>query len=168
MTTILAVDPSIRNVGWAIHIYDKERKISDWNGGCLSFPEDQSIQSLSFNVCMLLDGLLKKYGYFSEPTLPSVLIVEKATFMSGTKGHIAAQKGYTLDLAFIAGYIVSHFRVNRFHPVIKLYTPQDWKGNVPKSATLAKYKRYFPGIKPPKTDHEVDAKMMIVHYLESL
>ncbi len=156
MKTILAIDPSINHVGWASY------RSEVWQGGTydMNINKQSRIPSLISN-CYLLAKFLKDRNQTLD-----LLIVEKPTFMSSAKGQIASQRGYTLDLAFINGYIISHFTQNYFNPVVIEYTPQQWKGTVPKSATLAKFKRLFPTIDANKlTDHEIDARMIIQHYL---
>lgn len=157
MKTILAIDPSIRHVGWAFHQY--EYIIPKWDGGVLEFKENYEIDFIAYSICQKLKDKLQHIQ-------PDIIITEKPSFMSSAKGQIAAQQGYTLDLAFLNGYIISYFRKTLYIPKIIQYTPQQWKGQVPKSATLAKFKREFPQINADKlTDHEIDARMMIHHYL---
>lgn len=151
----LAIDPSINNVGWAGY------KDGLFTGGTIDLSE---WDSLPYKSDYLIRQLLKMK--------PHTVIYEEATFQASAKGKIAAQKGYIINLGFIAGYVAGALHL---HPAdIYGYTPMQWKGSVPKSATYAKYRRYINLEKikysqayhnQEPTEHEIDATMLLVHHL---
>lgn len=144
---ILAIDPSINYVGWAY--YDTE--LDEWEGGSI-FLKVGNLHTRSVEICHQLNRFK-----------PTQFVYEKPTFMASTKGRVAAQKGYTIDLAFICGYVAARSMVNPFD--IFGYTPVQWKGNVPKRATEAKYFRHFTRRTPPPSEHEIDATMLLWEHL---
>lgn len=90
--------------------------------------------------------------------LPDVLVIEYPQWEGSERGAIASQKGYTLNLAFLAGYIGGYYAL----PFTKKYfpTPRDWKGNMPKSATVHRVQKYFGTLQI--SEHEMDAVGLIL------
>lgn len=147
MQYLIAIDPSINNLGFAdLQI----GQFQTWNA-FLCQPEG-SLQNRTKSILRKLRARLADTGL-----KPDNLIMEMPTFMTGSKGLIAAQKGYTIDLAYIIGAIQGMLDLSPLN--VFLYTPQQWKGQKPKSATKAQHKRIF-GFDLPSQD-ECDAKMML-------
>lgn len=146
---ILAIDPSVNHVGWAIH----DTTTRQWEGGSIDLLKGGNIHLKCREICIHLNRF-KPFDQF---------VYEKPTFMASTKGRIAAQKGYTMDLAFICGFVAASFGIDPFD--IFGYTPMKWKGNVPKRATEAKYYRHFERELPPPSEHQIDATMLLHYHL---
>jgi hypothetical protein len=87
-------------------------------------------------------------------------------FFSGQKGALTAAQNYTIDLAGIVGFLAGAFGCGE----IKLYTPNQWKGSVPKSVTKRKFIRLY-GEQANKvlrrgiTDDALDAIMIAQHWM---
>lgn len=146
---LLSLDPSVNDVGWAYH----DTELNEWEGGSIHL-KGGNLHLRCAEICTHLNRFI-----------PDQFIYEKPTFMASIKGRVAAQKGYTIDLAFICGYVAARFGVNPFD--IIGYTPNQWKGNVPKRATEAKYYRHFSRTGSPPSDHEVDATMLLWEHLNN-
>ncbi len=152
---ILAVDPSVRNIGWALH----DTSEGKWEGGTISFNRGPIL-----DTCQILAAKLQSI-IRNIPRL-DVMITEQPVFFGSAKGRIAAMKGFTLDLAFVNGYLIAHFRSQHRGLRVKQFRPADWKGMVHKKATEAKYIRTFPDRRLP-SEHEIDATMMLYHYIQT-
>jgi hypothetical protein len=150
---ILAIDPSINNVGLALYNTETGKLITR----VLHPPKLQRQYLLSW-IC----NQIQCVEFFKNI---NTLVIEYPTFQNSAKGRIAAQKGYTLDLAYIAGYISAECKLKP--SCIHLPTPQQWKGNLPKAAVGRRFQRRF-GIDPETiTDHEYEAAMMIAWCMDS-
>lgn len=151
---LLAIDPSVNNVGLAV--YDtttnklKTRLLHpsrDFKGAA----ESQSMLHLSISVLRTI--LIE----FLQGRKIDKLVIEYPNWQGSTKGLIAMQKGYTLDLAFLGGVLASGFNLacaNVYTP-----TPLGWKGNAPKSATEHRVQKEFGMLQI--SEHEYDAIGMI-------
>lgn len=149
---ILAIDPSVNNVG--IAIYDLESKKLQLS--CFH-PKRLNIQ---YTLAQIALEIRKK---IPEDKWITTLIVEYPNFQGSTKGIIAAQKGYTLDLACIAGFLMGNLGLQPFD--VHFPTPLQWKKNLPKEAIARRFQRYWNLDASKYTDHEHEAAMMIAWYL---
>lgn len=160
---ILALDPSVMNrCGWAVVELEWEKSIDlplhqrgkllrdDWDFGSFE------ISGLNFQMrCSDLKDWIVQLGFAFD-----TLVCEWPTFYASAKGQIAAQQGYTINLAGIAMYIAGFFQVD-FRRLF-LYTAPDWKGTVKKAVTARRFFKLF-NIDPMKVDHDtIDACMMLV------
>ncbi len=87
------------------------------------------------------------------------MVIEYPEWQASERGIIAAQKGYTLDLAFVVGYLCGSLGI----PASKCHTPtpNGWKGNLPKKAVGLRFERRFLASAKEVSDHEFEAAMMI-------
>lgn len=93
------------------------------------------------------------------------LVCEWPSFYDSARGQIAAQQGYTINLAGIAMYIAGWFHIP--HQRLFLYTAPNWKGTVKKEATARRFYRLF-GLNSVTVDHNaVDATMMGVYHMRA-
>lgn len=149
----LSIDPSVANrAGWAT--YDTETK--EWAWGAW--------QIEGFNYQMrchdLKDYIGMEIGDFDE------LVCEWPMFYGGDSGAVAAQQGYTINLAGIAMFIIGWFQIH--YTKCHLYTAPDWKGSVPKQVTQRRFYQAFD-LKVKDVDHNaVDATMMLVYHLKQI
>jgi hypothetical protein len=163
-TWILAIDPSINSLGWALAspIFSKEFNWDSYHWKCGSFvPRGTTLEAKLCSLNILLD----KFPIINE------LVIEWPMFFNTEKGRIAARAGFTTQLGAVCGYIVGYFSCGHRLSAdgIYLYTPQAWKGNMPKRATAMKFIRTFPKRKPYLRimDHdEIDAIMLLYYHLE--
>lgn len=137
---VLAVDPSMVNLGWACfnmnlgaNRYDIDS--SAWRFG-LIHPRSQN-RSPQYRwrdaFAKLRNGL--------QDWRPTHYASEWPSYFATQKGRIAATMGYTVDLAGISAYIAGRFGMRA--DFITLWKPEQWKGTVPKSVTQAKFIRLF-------------------------
>lgn len=148
---ILAIDPSIRNVGVACYWTDTNELLTKIIRPP-SFKRDQLL-FLAKNILSQLEDWMYNLD---------ILVVEYPNWQGTSKGAIAAQQGYTLDLAFMVGLFVAQFsKAKTFLP-----TPMQWKGNLKKEATQHRVQKQFGELNI--TEHEYDAVGMIQWYLQGM
>lgn len=149
----LAVDPSINRIGWAL--FDSQAGkfdvLDSWNFGAFC-PAGQG----------RLEKLTHVKEYFSRGQADH-LICEMPTFFESERGRIAAKEGYTNTLSLVIGTIYGVMpNVQLF-----LYTPQQWKGAVPKRVTMAQFRRVFSNNGHYNPVHDtIDAIMMLRYHLK--
>lgn len=145
---MLAIDPSIRHVGWATKVGDKRRH------GTIEVPQGLPLPEVLHIIRRRLHVVL-------EGEIPTWLIVEYPEFHTGQKGATAAVQGTTFGLAAIAGFLQGYWRLSPncvFH-----YRPSQWKGQVPKDGMKYRFQKRFGYW--PNTDHEAEAALMIDYHL---
>lgn len=167
---ILALDPSVMNrCGWAVVVLEWELPLDvplakrgklvreDWDFGSFA------VSGMNFQMrCADLKDYIIQLGFDF-----SVLVCEWPRWYDSTKGAVAAQQGYTINLAGIAMYIAGYFQVD-FRKLF-LYTAPDWKGTVKKAVTARRFFKLFEGIDPMKVDHDtIDACMMLVWHCKKM
>lgn len=146
---ILAIDPSINNVGWAYCVCaSKDDPDMLWRWGQINTTVPSYIgrcREIAINLEV-------------EVGKPDILVMEWPAFHESAKGHIAAKRGYTIDLAGVCGYLAGWWKLNKVQTF--LLTAVQWKGSVSKDITARKFFRRFK-INPVKlSDHTVDAAMI--------
>jgi len=150
---LLAIDPSIRRLGWAYcdlaragpkpNIYDVGR----WRSGVIH-PQGPEIHHKSQDAYEQLSAELRD-------SWPTHLVVEWPAFFGTKRGRIAAAQDHTIGLAGMAAGIIAWFRLPAAN--VTLFTPMQWKGSVPKEATRARLEKAF-GVDSEDLPHdEVDA-----------
>lgn len=150
---ILGLDPSVNNVGLAL--------LNSDTGDCQTWtfhpkrtketPMTQvGAQLARFIFLSVLQGKIR----------PDLVVAEYPQWEGSERGLIAAQQGYTLDLAFIVGYAVA--TLGLVPTKIMTPTPMEWKGNMPKTAVKARFEKYFEISADGISDHEYEAAMMAV------
>lgn len=154
---ILAIDPSINNLGWAT--YNSKIKQS-WNLGTIQIPKGTSLT----NVLDYIGYNLLNVIWLEETERPNKIIIEYPEFFAGSqKGATAAVQGTTFGLAAIAGFLQGYFRMQPGDVI--LYKPSEWKGQIPKEGMMYRFQKRF-GYKA-KTDHEAEAALMLDYYLNN-
>lgn len=150
---ILAIDPSAaRRTGWATY----NTLTHEWEWG------DIPIEGFNFKVrCQnLVDSISATVGEFEQ------LVCEWPTFYGSQRGHIAAQQGYTINLAGVVMFIAGWFHVAPRD--LTLYTAPVWKGSVPKQVTARRFFKIFK-IHPRSISHDtIDAVMMLYYHIQQL
>jgi hypothetical protein len=158
---ILSIDPSINHVGVALRTPDIGECIQDkplvefqryWQWFKVDVPQVEKLQDR-------LDYLVT---FLPPPSEVSELVIEYPMFMGGSdRGNIAAQKGYTIDLGCVCGYLMAYFQPCKVH----LYKPNEWKGQMPKDVIGRRFERIF-GVKYKTVpDHCYEATMMLYWHL---
>lgn len=160
MPTILAIDPSVNDIGWCIRDTNNE-----WEGGTISLPSEMSFH---WRLKRIKDKLRFIQTVQYQAKLPiNQIVYENPTFMGSAKGQIAAQKGYTINLGIVVGFCLGCFDISP-HDIFG-YTPMQWKGTVPKRATEAKFIRTFgQKVADRVSEHEIDATMMLYFHCEKM
>ena len=148
----LAIDPSINTVGFATLQFDRstEDKMLDWSWGMWELDGWSLLQRCQDLVIRICD---EGHDDFSE------LIIEWPMFYESERGQVAAQQGYTINLAAVGMYVAGWFQL----PIsnITLVTAPQWKGNVSKATTARRFMRQF-GVDAINVDQNaIDAVMML-------
>jgi hypothetical protein len=168
---LLAIDPSITVMGWALfdgshasHIYD----LRAWQYGRIR-PKGSTIQTKWEDAAQKLDKAV------SGDLSPDILVSEWPAYFINLKGVLAAKSGSNFPLCGLTGYLMGHFGFRGAE--VTLYEPSKWKGSVPKRVTLYKFRRKFSDGASPATvgevermcvecsDHEIDAIMIAEFWL---
>lgn len=139
---IVAIDPSMLNLGWAAYNCNLGENRYDigsnaWRFG-LIHPRARQKEC---QYCWRDSFVKLKRGL--EDWRPTHFASEWPTFYASTKGKIAASCGYTIDLAGMVAYLAGRFGLPP--DFITLWKPEQWKGSVPKHVTKAKFIRLFGG-----------------------
>jgi len=145
---ILAIDPSINNVGFAL--YDTESEIIRTK---IFHPKSSGI---IMDVCdQILNFYRKEFAISVD-----VLIAEFPQWENSTRGEISMKQGHLFNLACIVGFLAAGI-----NSLVKLTpTPKGWKGQTPKVATEHRVKKQFGDLNC--SEHEYDAIGMIQWYLK--
>lgn len=141
----LAIDPSINDVGWSTVSEEGEY---EW--GYISVPP--KIQELDARCAYICQQLPVQEV--------DRLIIEYPQWMNCDRGQIAAQQGYTIALGYVCGYISHHFK----DAALFLYTPNQWKGQLPKKAVQARFLRLFGDEHKHVVSHAYEATMMLYYH----
>lgn len=154
---ILALDPSVHNVGWCRVDTSKQSLRRIWQWGTFKLEGN----SLEMKVLDLIQRIKADVGSFD------MLVTEKPMFFSSERGQIAAHMNYTIDLAAVNYYVAGWFHMDhRTHFAI---TANQWKGSVPKDVTARRFFRDFPKVKSIAiSEHAIDAAMMLRYWIESM
>jgi hypothetical protein len=154
---ILALDPSVNNVGWAtldLEFDSENNRVvkEDWNWGTWEL----NGQNFLMRCGDCRDYILQEIGDFD------FLVVEWPMYYDSDKGSVAARQGYTINLAGVAMYICGYFQLH--HTKMRLYTAPDWKGTTPKKVTARRFFRLFDVNINDIDEHAIDAVMMLLYH----
>lgn len=151
---MISFDPSVNNCGVAAYVKDVGFIYRQ-----IKLPDDLG----RIAIARVITYEITKFAE-SQNLLGKVLVCEYPQFFTAQRGKIAATKGYTLDLAFIVGWVACTFSAQGWF--IKLYTPNQWKGTMNKEAVGKKFTR-MTGIDYQNiSDHEYEAVMMLDYYIK--
>lgn len=148
--TILGIDPSINNVGLAL--YNRETQILKTQ----VFHPRRPATMANIGVQIARHILI---SFLQGEKRPDMLVIEYPEWQNSERGIIAMQQGYTLDLAFVVGFVAASLGIAASK--IHMPTPSVWKGNLPKKAVGIRFERRFLASAKLVTDHEFEAAMMI-------
>lgn len=162
---IFALDPSIRDVGWAVieKLYrDKndvicaeksEWRYGNWELSAHSF--SAKLQEIAEYIIMEVDGINESEGDW--------MLLEWPAYFGSQKGQVSAQMGHTLNLAGIDGYVAGYFRLP--WQSIHFITANQWKGSVSKEITRMRFFRVMGEKQIYKINHNaVDAVMLLLEF----
>jgi len=160
---IISIDPSTRNTGWAVIEGLKRDKHDVW--------DDSEARWRYGNWIINAHSLQAKFQEHAEYMIMEFdinpeedwLVLEWPAYFGSEKGQVAAQLGYTLNLAGIVGYCSGYFRLP--WQQVHLITAVQWKGSVSKEITKMRFFR-AQGIKKIfDVDHNaVDAVMLLFEF----
>lgn len=177
---VLALDPSVNRCGYASALFTPVGgfRLPQMNakGDCTEGVEPMTWCERSskwswgyFDMGALgLIARLREIVQFIGMIYPDghdIFIGEYPTFYNVERGHIAAIRGDTTNLAAINGYVAGHFRLppNQIHFI----TATKWKGSVSKEITRQRFFKSFGIAKHYKIDHNaVDAAMMLLTWCQ--
>lgn len=149
----LAVDPSINNVGLAY--YNSDTQVVRTR---IFHPPKLDLAPMGASILRFI------FISFLQGEKVDKLIVEYPNFQGSTKGLIAMQQGYTLDLAYICGVLAGGMQLASAD--VMLPTPLEWKGNQPKAATELRVQRWFGTLQI--SEHEYDALGLLLYAMKKV
>lgn len=154
---ILGVDPSVKNIGLALF---------DTHTQKLSLDEFHPIRTKETSIASIGVQIARHIliAFLQGKKRPDKIIIEYPEFQGSERGLIAAQRGYTLDLAFVVGYLAGSLGIAARD--VYTPTPSEWKQNLPKKAVELRFKRRFL-VDTKVSDHKFEAAMMIDWYLKN-
>jgi hypothetical protein len=174
---LLAIDPSVRSLGWAIVNLNKVEGTDYydltteglWDYGLVKMESTRGVDPSIIKHRWKQAFYQIKANMDLEDIEPTHFASEWPTFFNSTKGYLAATQNYTVGLASMVGYLAGQFNFKAAH--ITLWTPLQWKGSVPKYVTRNRFVQYFgePAEKLAQrlSDDVIDA-IMIARYWLSL
>lgn len=142
MKYLLAIDPSIKALGWAVFNHEPTTGNDRLGEFCLdgsgvekigkSF-EDEELKSLKW--LPRVDEMVERVSNSSKMMMgvSRQVIIEMPSVYSGGKGTVASNSGAIVKLGFLVASIRS-----RFHALatpVELTLVKVWKGNTPKEIT---------------------------------
>lgn len=178
---ILSLDPSKNRTGWAVATIPRV-----WNEGnyyeldVYGLPTqfvkphwqllwrktrwawgywDLSCKGLMARMDELCLFIISEVGHFDQ------YVAEWPVFYDVARGHMAAMKGDTINLAAIVSYVAGYFRM----PSARTYivTAPNWKGSVSKAITQKRFYDSFGINHLHAIDHNaVDATMLLLTYAQ--
>ena len=143
---LLAIDPSVRDLGWAMINLNK---IGEEGYGNILDYSVWSYGIIEMKSTNQVDPKIVKYRWkeayekmvAAMDWRPTHFASEWPTFFDSERGRIAAVNNYTVGIASMVGYLAAAFD---FHPDdIRLYTPIEWKGMIGKEIVREKFIKLF-------------------------
>lgn len=175
LPVLLAIDPSVRSLGWAIvnlnravgnDYYDLENQ-ELWIYGLVTMESTRQIDPSLVKWRWEEAAAVINATFELEGIRPTHLASEWPTFFNSMEGRIAAQQNYTLGLASMVGYIAAAFEFRSEY--IALWTPYQWKRNAPKNVTRNQMTIYFGDagktLARTASDDVIDAIMIARYWL---
>jgi hypothetical protein len=165
LLTLLSLDPSTRNLGYACCDLSKAGRDPDiydtdlWHSGVVH-PQGLELPHKIQDAYEQLSALLRK-----EDLWPTNIVSEWPMFFGTARGKIAASQDHTIGLAGMAAGVASWFRL----PATKvtLLTPAQWKGSVPKEVTRRRLEKAFQVDTENLGDDEIDAIGIAEYWLKN-
>lgn len=159
---IVAIDPSINDVGWAVvdglqrsesGVWDNSK--ADWKWGHWLI---QGI-SLPYKLREIVEWMIIEFDGMNPEE--DWLVLEWPAFFGSPKGQAAAKQGHTINLAGVVGYIAGFFRM--LPQNTHLVTANQWKGNVPKEITRMRLFKALGQKQIYKVNHNAVDAVMLLH-----
>lgn len=163
MKRILALDPSILHLGWAVIEEASTGQFHLYNYGTIIAPTEYRNNSLVVRISFVLTIL--EALYTSQPTLDAI-VIERPEPWGSYKSLASAQSGSLQTLTLLTGALVGWALAKHSSGLlVKLIKVSQWKGQLPKEVTKKRMeKRYSVKF---KTSDEADATGLGTWYLEN-
>jgi hypothetical protein len=152
---IIGIDPSINNIG--ISWLNTETEEIKWHE--INPPKDSGNYG---SRRRMVGRFLCNNLTILNLTDANVGIIEYPNFQVSQRGKIAAEQGFTLDLAYLSGVVATFMPKTRW----LMPTPIQWKGTQPKHAIGVKFGVWTGEDHTQVSDHCFEAAMMIKWYLD--
>lgn len=152
---VLAIDPSVNNVGWCLFNSRIRKYKKQWKWGTLKL-EGHNYQMKLVDLVQLLDQLV-------DLSRIDILVTEWPTYFDCERGDIAAHSNFTINLAGVCAYLAGTMGLDhrRWHNA----TATTWKGSVNKYITGNRFFRVFGKHQRDISEHSIDATMMLRWWL---
>lgn len=159
---IIAIDPSVNDVGWAM-VKGLVHTEAGWNDDKAEWSWGHWVirsNSLTFKLKEIVEHIILTCDPDPEEDW---FVCEWPAYFDGIRGNASAKQGHTINLAAVAAYIAGYFRFPWRN--IHFITAVSWKGSVSKEITRMRFFKAL-GIKQVyKVNHNaVDAVMLLLHF----
>jgi len=134
---VIAIDPSINNVGCAIFKKSNKELFAKMIIHPSKFVKKGSYLEKARDVCSQIVSIMGDYSEFRTPFNDIQLVTEIPQHF-GVGGYLARESGSILKLTFIAGMIY-----NITDNVVS-YEPNQWKGQLPKDVVARRLQKLYP------------------------
>lgn len=153
--TYIAIDPSVKHIGIAYKIGNTPVKWMQVN-----FPLDRKVARGDELVkcCNTIMTKIRAFGLQNA----NAGFIEYPNFQMSERGQIAAQKGYTIDLGYVCGFICAAMPKTAW----TLKTPTEWKGQQTKEAIGIKFTQWSGIPYQDVSDHCYEAASMLKQLVE--
>ena len=152
---LCAIDPGVHSTGWALmNLSDKSQQPLVRSSGVIREPNNRPWLDCADAVSATLLKLLQ------DNWVKRVAIEQPQIWTADSSSLASAARGDLFKLAVLVGDIIGHLRVGLQNRVeIRLVTPNEWKGQLPKPVVMERV-RTILGYNNPACrlrDHETDA-----------
>jgi len=141
---VLTIDPGIRSTGYA-YWYDLSDTVPPMDSGIWR-------QKADIDWKKAVEGQWFEFRLFLNYRLIDLVVFETPSVWQSAKSHASAVKGDLFKMSHMLGGF--HYMCAMWEIDIKLITPRDWKGQLPKRVVEARLMKQY-GVK--FRDHECDA-----------
>ena len=166
LPSLLSVDPSIVNCGWAVFKGgERADDLASWRYGCIRTKAHHSLQERIEAISEALEGVLHATGS------PEHTVFELPVYMDSLRGKIAARSSDLIPVGILIGALAGRLDLDADH--WHLVEPHRWKPlGAPKEETRGDFVRFFThrGTARVSVKKKVDviAKLATSHELDAI
>lgn len=138
MEVSLSIDPGLSGTGLAA--WNRQDVLAKNRNMLPLFVKNLYPDKECPTLMMKTRDLLAKIDANCAGTVVKNIWMEMPAFFDDASGHMVAKNGDLLKLTFFVGAVASHFSDCK----VKLFTPQEWKGQLTKEQVISKLRDINP------------------------
>jgi hypothetical protein len=143
----LFIDPGLTGTGWAFYA---QRHGAPCSGVLKVLNPKAEWTTRAYDIA----GQVLLVAVVSCKGIKNIGMEFPTLWGASSKSQTAASQGDLFKLSFLCGAIHMAASLNNIN--VYLFSPQEWKGQLPKDCVIRRIQRQFMGMRVPK-DHEADA-----------